>query len=215
MSNCEQPRCATVCLHQSKPQHSWLDDVQGELSGILVVVLGVSLLKAAGLITGQFAGLALLIALATGFSFGSVFFLINVPFFIFAFIRMGGRFTLKSLIAISSISLLTDLMPQFIQYQYLNGWVAAVLGGLCTGIGLLMLFRHGCSCGGVGVVALYIQERTGFRAGWVQLIFDLVLFSVAFTLLPTQAVLLSLLGALVFNLAISLNHRRDRYIASS
>lgn len=213
MSSAPSPRCAASCVRHP-PRHTWLDNAQGEISGILIVALGVSLLKAAGLITGQFAGLALLIAQVAELGFGTVFFFINLPFFIFAWVRMGWRFTCKSLLAVGSISLLTDSMPLLIQYHYLNPLLATILGGLCTGIGLLMLFRHGCSCGGIGILALYIQDRTGFRAGWVQLIFDLLLFSVAAFVLEPQAVALSLLGAVVFNLAIGLNHRRDRYVAS-
>ena len=65
---------------------------------------------------------------------------------------------------------------------------------------------------GIGIVGLYIQDATGFRAGWVQLIFDAALFALAFLVLPWDRVLWSALGAAVLNLVIAINHRRDRYI---
>ena len=78
----------------------------------------------------------------------------------------------------------------------------------------MALFRHGASLGGIGILALYIQEKTGFRAGWTQLLFDAVLFSVAFGLRDFMTVVYSFLGALVVNLVIAINHRKDRYIAT-
>ena len=84
---------------------------------------------------------------------------------------------------------------------------------MVQGAGLLAIFRHRASLGGVGVVALYLQDRTGFRAGWTQLLVDLVVFALAWLTLPAAAVLYSLAGALVLNLVIAINHRRDRYVA--
>jgi uncharacterized membrane-anchored protein YitT (DUF2179 family) len=86
--------------------------------------------------------------------------------------------------------------------------------GATVGLGLLAMFRHNGSMGGLGVVALLVQDTTGFKAGWVQLIADAVIFGVAFLLFPAEVVLYSLLGAVVLNLVITFNHRRDRYIAT-
>ena len=61
-------------------------------------------------------------------------------------------------------------------------------------------------------MALDVQDRFGVRAGWVQMGFDAVLFVVAFALMSWDRVLWSGLGAMVLNLVIAINHRRDRYI---
>jgi uncharacterized membrane-anchored protein YitT (DUF2179 family) len=65
--------------------------------------------------------------------------------------------------------------------------------------------------GGVGVLGLVIQDKTGFRAGHVQLLFDLALFAVAVVVMPLTLVAYSLLGAIIANLIIATNHRHDRY----
>jgi uncharacterized membrane-anchored protein YitT (DUF2179 family) len=91
--------------------------------------------------------------------------------------------------------------------------VGALLAGGCIGLGLIVLFRHGASLGGVGVLALFLQDRIGFRAGWTQLIFDLCLFAVAAIFLDQMLVLWSLLGAVAVNMIIAVNHRKDRYVA--
>jgi uncharacterized membrane-anchored protein YitT (DUF2179 family) len=193
--------------------HTLLEDAQAFLLGTAMVALGVVFLRTCGLITGQTAGLAVLLSYLSGWSFGWVFFVLNAPFWILAFARMGLRFTIKSAIAVALVSVMTEMLPQALVIEHLSPPVGALLAGATTGLGLIAVFRHGGSLGGVGVVALWLQETAGIRAGWVQLGFDAVLFLVAFFFLDTTLVLWSLLGAVVVNLIIGVNHRRDRYVA--
>ena len=86
--------------------------------------------------------------------------------------------------------------------------------GVITGLGLLAIFRHRGSLGGIGVVALLAQDTIGIRAGYVQLLVDVAIFAVALFLFPVGMVAYSLLGAVVLNGVIAFNHRRDRYIAT-
>ena len=204
------------CMTKSLPKsaHSLLDDIQGISLGVFLAGIGLHLLTSVGLITGQTAGIAVIISYLSGYSFGLVFFLVNIPFYALAWRRLGTAFTVKSLMSVSLLSILTEVIPSGMVFSYLNPLLGAVTFGALTGLGLLALFRHNGSLGGLGVVALLIQDTTGFRAGWVQLIFDAGLFGLAFFLFDTQIVLYSLLGAVVLNLIIAINHRRDRYIAT-
>ncbi|TMV73119.1 YitT family protein, partial [Thioclava sp. BHET1] len=138
----------------------------------------------------------------------------NIPFFWLGYRRMGLAFTLKTLLAVGLLSLLSGVLPQWVHFGTLNPLVGALLFGALSGTALLALFRHGASLGGVGILAYYLQEKTGFRAGFTQLIFDSCLFVVAFAFLPADRVLYSLAGAVVVNLVLAVNHRRDRYIAA-
>lgn len=194
-------------------RHNLIDNIQGQIFGIIIISFGMSILHSLGLITGQTAGLAFLITYATGISFGIVFFLINIPFYLLAAMRLGFAFTINTLMAVTLISIFTGLLPSFISYNYFNPLVGSVLAGLCIGIGLLGLFRHKSSCGGIGILAIYIQEKTGLKAGWFQLAFDLVLFSSSLFFLKPQLVLYSLIGAAVLNFLVAWNHRKEWYVA--
>ena len=92
---------------------------------------------------------------------------------------------------------------------------AALMGGALMGIGMLMLFRHRTSLGGINILALYLQDKHGLRAGYVQLGIDGVILLVALTQLPLDRVGYSVLGALMLNLIIALNHKPGRYIGVS
>jgi uncharacterized membrane-anchored protein YitT (DUF2179 family) len=176
--------------------------------------LGMHVLTSVGLITGQTAGLAVIIAYLSGYSFGLVFFAINLPFYFIAYKRLGLEFTIKSLISVTLLSVVTTLLPLGFTIERLDPALGAVIFGSLVGLGLLAMFRHNGSLGGLGVIALLVQDTTGFKAGWVQLITDGVIFSVALFLFPASVVIYSLLGAVVLNLIITFNHRRDRYIAA-
>lgn len=192
--------------------HSALDDAQGLAYGSFMAALSVVILTHLGFVTGQTSGAALLISYATGWGWGPVFFIINLPFYWVGYKRFGKAFVAKSLFAVTLTSALAAFLPNYIKFSELNPALGAVMIGAFTGSALIALFRHGASLGGIGIVGLYIQDATGFRAGWVQLIFDAFIFAIALFMLDPLAVAWSFLGALVANLTIAINHRRDRYI---
>ncbi|EBA07223.1 hypothetical protein SSE37_06289 [Sagittula stellata E-37] len=196
-------------------RHTLSEDIVGLLVGTLLMALAVHVLRAGGLITGQIAGLSLILSYAAGWSFGAVFFVLNLPFFLLALRRMGLKFTVKSFVAVALLSLFTELLPLGLTLTALQPWVAAVVFGVLGGVALIVLFRHGATLGGVGIVALWLQDTRGIPAGNVQLAFDLCVFALAFALFPWDVAATSLLGAVILNLMITVNHRGDRYIARS
>ena len=204
----------TIEVDPSATHHSALDDAQGLTIGIVLSAIGVTILTHLGFVTGQTAGLALLIAYPFDLPFGLVFFVINLPFYVFAWQRLGPEFTLKSAACVTGVSLLTGFIPGLLPLGDVNPVFGAVAFGMITGLGLLAVFRHKGSLGGLGVIALIVQDRTGVRAGLVQLAADAVIFAVALLILPVRVVLFSLLGAAILSGVIAFNHRRDRYIAT-
>ena len=194
--------------------HNLIEDAQGIAYGAGMAAFAITILTHLGLITGQTAGLAVLLSYLTGYGFGPVFFVVNLPFYWLGFRRMGLAFTLKTLAAVALMSGLSLAMPGWVRFEALYTPVGAILFGAISGSALLALFRHGASLGGIGILALTLQDKTGFRAGYTQLLFDAALFSAAAFILPPMILLWSGLGALVVNLVIAINHRRDRYIAT-
>lgn len=197
------------------PKHALAEDILAIFIGTLFVSFGLALFKQAGLLTGSTAGLAFLIFYVTALPFGAVFFVINLPFYYLAFRRMGWRFTVKTFCAVALVSVLTELHGRFIQISQLEPFYAAVFGGLLMGVGFIVLFRHQASLGGVNILALYVQDRYGVRAGKLQMAIDLLILALSFFVVAPIAMAASLLGAIAINLVIWMNHRRDRYVAWS
>ena len=145
--------------------HTLTEDAVAIFTGVLLISVGVAFFTNAGLLTGGTAGLAFLLHYATGIGFGKIFFVLNLPFYWLALRKLGRAFTLKTFIAVLLLSVLTEAQSQFLQFAQLQPVYAAVAGGLITGTGFLVLFRHRCSLGGVGILALYLQDRYCWRAG--------------------------------------------------
>ncbi|RVV97219.1 YitT family protein [Mesobaculum littorinae] len=182
-------------------------DAQGLAFGILMASLGVTFLKAAALVTGQTAGAAVLLSYLLPLDFGVFFVLISLPFFWLSWVRRSASFTLRTITAVVGISVVSPLLGAFIRFETLPPFLAAILAGACSGVGLIALFRHGASAGGLGILALIVEERTGFRTGWFQMCFDAVIFALALLVLPLDGVLYSCIGAMVLNAIIGWNFR--------
>lgn len=120
---------------------------------------------------------------------------------------------MKTFCAIATTALLSEYMPGFFAFESINPIAAALFGGLTVAAGMLALFRHRTSLGGFGILALYLQDRFGWRAGLVQLAFDGMVLGCSFFVATPFVILCSILGALVMNLTLAVNHRNDRYIA--
>lgn len=196
-------------------RHPLWEDALALLTGTALVALGIAFYSHAGLLTGGTVGLAFLLKYLAGWSFGPVFFLLNLPFYALAIWRMGWKFTLRTVCAVGLVSLFAELTPQWVRFAELHVVYAAVFGGFAIGIGLLILFRHRASLGGVNILALFLQERFGLRAGTFQMGIDALIVMAAVFVVPVDKVLLSVLGAVALNLVLAINHRADRYMGVS
>ncbi len=196
-------------------RHKLHEDVFAMLIGTMLVSLGVAFYTQAQLATGSTAGLALLLQYATGIPFGWLFFAINLPFYALAFFRMGWQFALKTAVCVALVSFFSGQIPLWIGIDRIEPLFAALVGGGLIGLGILSLFRHKASVGGINILSLYLQENFGIRAGYFQLGVDAIILVAAFFVLPIDRVLYSVLGALVLNMIIALNHRPGRYVGFS
>ncbi|RZI60842.1 MAG: YitT family protein [Rubrivivax sp.] len=191
--------------------HTAFEDAQAIFTGTLFVSLALILFAQVGLLTGGTAGAAFVLHYATGISLGKLFFVINLPFYWFAWTRMGREFTIKTFVSIALLSVLTEFSPKLFAIDRIHPAYAAVLGGALLGSGCLFLARHRASLGGATIVSLYLQKAKGWRAGKVQMAMDCVIVLLALTVVDVERVAYSVLAAVVMNLFIAVNHKPGRY----
>jgi uncharacterized membrane-anchored protein YitT (DUF2179 family) len=196
-------------------RHNLAEDIFAIFIGTTLVSLGIAFYAEAQLATGSTAGLALLLQYATGIPFGWLFFAINLPFYALAFLRMGLPFGLKTVCSVAIVSFFSAQIPVWIEIQTIHPLFASLVGGGLIGLGVLSLFRHKASVGGINILALYLQENFKIRAGYFQLAVDAAILVAAFFVLPLDRVFYSVLGALVMNMIVALNHRPGRYVGFS
>lgn len=192
--------------------HSLAEDGYAIAIGCAFIAMGLMLLKAANLVTGGMAGIALLLSYLIHWSPAVLFILINIPFFLFAGRAMGLAFGLKTLFANVAIMGVGLAMPAALQIAKVNPVFAALFGGSIIGFGILAIARHGAGVGGVGVVALILQRSRGWNAGRTQLICDVVILMASLPVLTTGQFWLSVLSVVAMDGVLMVNHRPGRYI---
>ena len=159
--------------------HSLFDDVQAILLASLFMSFGVALFTQQEFLIGGTAGVAFLGSYASSWSFGQLFFVINIPFYGLALWRLGWFFTLKTFVAVGLVSILSDWIPQWIVIDSSIPLFAAIFGGSMIGAGLLMLFRHKASLGGLNILSLYLSKYHNVNAGRFQMVVDVVIIILA------------------------------------
>ena len=66
--------------------------------------------------------------------------------------------------------------------------------------------------GGLGILAIHLQDSRGWRAGKLQMAADCAILASAVFVRDPLSVALSILGALALNLVIAVNHKAGRYM---
>lgn len=195
--------------------HSLRENLLALTLGSALVSLGVIFFSKVGLLTGGTAGLAIFLTKISDFSFGQVFFALNLPFYLLSVLRMGWRFTINTFIAVTIVSFAVDHLHHVIEIAHIDPFYAALLGGGLIGIGMLIIFRHTMSLGGFNILALFLQQRFGIRAGKVQMALDCSIVIMSLFIVEPTLIALSVLGAVATNLILAMNHKPGRYQAKT
>lgn len=137
-------------------RHGLHEDALALILGSLMVALGMTIYAQAVLVVGGVAGVALLLQYTGGINFWLGFSLINLPFYLLGWKRLGGAFIVRTFIAVSLVSLFSRLTSEWVEFARLNAAYAAVMAGTLCGTGMLMLFRHRTSLGGNNILAIFL-----------------------------------------------------------
>ncbi len=194
--------------------HSLFDDVQAIFLASLFMSFGVALFTQQEFLIGGTAGVAFLGSYASSWSFGQLFFVINIPFYGLALWRLGWFFTLKTFFAVGLMSILSDWIPLWIVIDSSIPLFAAIFGGSMMGAGLLMLFRHKASLGGLNILSLYLSKYHNVNAGRFQMVVDVIIIILAIYIVDIWATIYSVIAAICMNAVLATNFKKGRYLAS-
>ncbi|WJG09070.1 YitT family protein [Aliiglaciecola sp. LCG003] len=197
------------------PTHRFYEDVLALFCACTMVSLGIVLFDHQGMLTGGTAGIAIIGSHLTSVNFGIMFFVVNIPFYYLAWSQLSKRFTINTFISVTMVSLMTEQMSQVIQIQQVHPLFSAMVGGMLIGVGLLIMFRHKSSLGGLGILALYLQNKYTIRAGNFGLLVDSIIMTGSIFIFSFELVMLSVIGAITLNLLIAVNHKPGRYQAGN
>lgn len=144
-----------------------------------------------GFIDGGVTGISLLTSEITGWSLSILIVLINLPFIYLGFRQYGKVFAVKSLLAITLLS----IFVYFIPYPTLthDKLLVSVFGGFFLGMGIGLAVRGSSVIDGTEILAISISKRSPLSVGDVILIINIGIFSVAAFVLSFEQALYSVL----------------------
>jgi uncharacterized membrane-anchored protein YitT (DUF2179 family) len=163
------------------------------LLGILSASMGLKgFLLSSHFIDGGVTGICMLLAKTTGLSLAVLLPLVNLPFVAVGLRQMGVAFAVRSVLAIGGLAValatipFPDVTPDLV--------LTAVFGGMFIGAGIGLAVRGGAVLDGTEIAALLISKHADLlRVGDVILVFNVVLFLIAMSVLGVDAALYSIL----------------------
>ena len=148
-------------------------NVWKELENYFLILLGTALMAIAiqwifdrvGLITGGFTGLTIIIRNLTeallpgGIPLWLTNIVLNIPIFLYSYIRFGKNYIGKTGFATILLSVWLYLIP-VIDMSGDDYMLAALFGGAFTGIGMALVLKAGATTGGTDMVAAIMRHYT-------------------------------------------------------
>ena len=189
-----------------KTTHRWLSIVEG----CLLVALGLHILNSAELLISGTAGIGMILLRLTDLSFGQLFFIINLPFYILAWYALGRDFTLRTFMSVSLLSIMSELMKHYAVLS-IPPLLSAALGGLLVGFGLIILFRHNTSLGGINILAVYLERKFGVHAWKTTLFVDILVLIAALSIVNLTNLAYSLVAFALLSSVIGRYHKPPQW----
>ena len=140
------------------------------------MAIGVSLfLLPNQLSPGGFAGIATITYYLFHWQMGIVIFVINIPLFLFIFVKFGKEYFVKALIGTISLSFFIDYFEQFRPFTQ-DRFLACVYGGMMIGVGTALVLKKEGSTGGTDTLANLIRHYIPtLRTGNIIMILDIII----------------------------------------
>lgn len=146
--------------------------------GCMIMAMGTSLfLLPNQLSTGGFSGIATIFYYLLGFPLGTTILVLNIPFFIWAFFKVGKKLLIKSITGTILLSIFIDLFDK-IPILTEDRFLACIYGGVCIGLGLALVLKAGASTGGTDLIT-YIAKayKPYIRTSSVIVVIDIIIIT--------------------------------------
>lgn len=153
-------------------------------SGVVNAVGIVLFLTPSKLFDSGFSGTSMFLASVTGLPLALFLLILNLPFFVFGYRKLGAAFTVYSVYAILIYSLASYLIPLLADPEELLGFtgegstilLGAVFGGLISGVGSGFTIRFGGAIDGVEVLSVIFAKRLGITVGTFVMVYNVILY---------------------------------------
>lgn len=165
--------------------------------GALLIAVGSNtLLLPAHLLSGGLMGVCMILYNLFGWSVGTQYFLYNIPLLVLAYIHLGKKFVVYTLLAVGFDSLFLHLVPIKMMWTQ-NIILAAIFGGVVSFAGGAIMLRAGGSNGGLDVLGRVIAKYKNLSIAKFGLIMNFFIIAVSAVIFNVQAAMYTILSMYV------------------
>lgn len=146
------------------------------LVGCLFMAFGTSLfLLPNQLSSGGFAGISTIVYYLWKIPLGVFMFVLNIPFLVLSYFRVGKELVIKSIIGTILLSTLIDILDCF-QPLTTDKFLACIYGGISMGIGTALILKANASTGGTDLLSYLIKSfHLSIPQGTMIVIIDIII----------------------------------------
>lgn len=128
--------------------------------GSLLYALSVNMFTAPNNIAaGGVTGISTMLNYLFDTPIGMMGIIMNIPLFIWGYLEVGSKFITKTIIATSCISIAIDTTAPFVTPYQDNVLIVMMIGGVCCGAGLALIFMRGGTTGGTDLAANLLNRK--------------------------------------------------------
>lgn len=138
-----------------------------------------------------------------------IYYAVNVPIFIYSWIKISRSFLVKSIITLTAMTLFMSLIP--VQPLLPDDRLAAcVVGGLICGASSGTILRCGSSGGGFDIIGLLLLLKNPDNSvGKVSLAFNTVLYAVCCMLFSVDVLIYSVIQTAIYSFTVDKTHTQN------
>ena len=130
------------------------------LAGSIIYAIGINGFTAPNNIApGGVTGIATMLTFLFDTPIGTVVFLINIPIVVWAIVEIGYKLVAKTAMAIVLNSIAIDAVALLMPEYHGDALIITLIGGVCEGVGLSLVFMRGATTGGTDLTARVLNHR--------------------------------------------------------
>ena len=130
------------------------------------------------IIDGGIVGVGIILAHLTEYNLGLLILVLNIPFILLAFNKIGKKFVFQTFYAIAILSLGLNLFHSVANVTS-DLLLATVFGGIMLGVGVGLVLKNDGSMDGTEIMSLVLSKKFGFSVGELIMSFNVVIYTAA------------------------------------
>lgn len=150
------------------------------------------------------------IVLPEGFDLsGIIYYIVNIPLFVIAYRSISKTFFIKTVLATTTITVITSLIP--IPAPIISDRLTScVVGGLIVGVGIGLMLKYGGSGGGLDIIGMYLTKKyTDASVGKVALTCNICLYVICAIMFNIETAVYSIIYSAVSSFTLDRIHDQN------